>query len=126
MIIEGRALQDKIAIGDKEDDLYVNMIEELVELILGKSCDAANEDDKWKAGGSVRVKNVGRGILCVYDLVKCGSSFDELRWVSDARHSVHNVSTEYFERRYSFPALLSFSDFGPRHKVEDFSSGVYK
>jgi len=126
IVIEGRALQDKVAVGYNDDDLYVNMIGELVELILRKIRDTTSEDDPWITGGPLRTKNAGQGILCVYDLVKCGSSFDELRWVLDARHAACNLSVATFERRYGLPALIGFSDISLRHKVEDFTLGVYK
>ena len=125
VVVEGRALEDKITVGDKENDLYVSMIGELVEMILGKIRGAAVED-AWRTGGSVRAKNTCQGIFCVYDLVKCNSSFDDLRFVLDARYDAGGVSTETFERRNHFPALIIFSEIGPRHQIEDFTAGVYR
>ena len=125
VVVEGRALEDKMTVGDKENDLYVSMIGELVELILGKIRNAA-EEDTWRTGGSVRAKNACQGILCVYDLVKCNSSFENLRFVLDARYDAGGVSLETFERRNHFPALLIFSEIGPRHKIENFTADVYR
>jgi len=125
VVVEGRALEDKIAVGDMENDLYVSMIGELVEMILGKIRGAA-EEDTWRTGGSVRTKGAGQGILCVYDLVKCGSSFEDLRFVLDARYDAGGVSVETFERRNRFPALLIFTEIESRHKIDDFTAGVYR
>ena len=97
----------------------------LVELILTKIRGAA-EEDTWRTGGSVRANNAGQGILCVYDLVKCGTSFEDLRFVLDARYDAGGVSVETFERRNDFPALLVFSEIGRRHEIEDFTNGVYR
>ena len=125
VVVEGRALQDKLTVGDKMNDLYVSMIGELVAMILNKIRDVT-EQDTWRTGGTVRVTSGGQGMLCVYDLMKCGSSFDDLRFVLDARYDAGGVSVETFERRYHFPALLVFSDFGPRCKIESFTAGVYE
>jgi len=125
VVIEGRALQDKLTVGDKENDLYVGMISELVEMILNKIRDAS-EEETWRMGGSVRVANGGQGILCVYDLMECGSSFDDLRFVLDARCDAGGLSVETFERRYHFPALVVFSDLGHRRKIENFIAGAYE
>ena len=124
-VVEGRALEDKITVGDKENDLYVSMIGALVEIILGRIRGAA-EEHAWRTGGLVRAKNACQDILCVYDLVKCNSSFEDLRFVLDARHDAGGVSVEAFERRNRFPALVVFSEIGPRHQIEDFTAGVYR
>ena len=125
VVVEGQALQDKITVGDEENDLYVSMVGELVAMILGR-IRGGMEEDAWRAGGSVRARNGYQWFMCVYDLVKCGSSFEDLRFVLDARYDAEGFSVETFERRYNFPALLVFSDIGPRHKIEDFTGGVYK
>ena len=122
MVIEGRALQNKVTVADQENDLYVSMVGGLVETILGEIRDVAH-DNTWRTGGSVRAKSTG--LLCVYDLVKCGSSFDDLRFVLDARYDAGGLSVETFERRHHFPALLIFSEVGPRQKIKDFTAGVY-
>ena len=123
VVIEGKMLQNRLVLGSQEDDLYVNMMGEVVDMILGKIC-GANVGEDLKTGGSVRTKQAGLGVLCVYDLVKCGSPFHELRWVLDARSQ--NLSPEAYERRYGFPALLGFSAIRPRCRVEDFTKNVYK
>lgn len=123
VVIEGKMLQNRLVLGSQEDDLYVNMMGEVVDMILGKIC-GANAGEDLKTGGSVRTKQAGLGVLCVYDLVKCGSSFHELRWVLDARSQ--NLSPEAYERRYGFPALLGFSAIRPRCRVEDFTMNVYR
>ena len=52
--------------------------------------------------------------------------FDDLQLVLDARCDTGGLSVEIFELRYHFPALLIFSDFGPRRKIDEFIAGVYQ
>ena len=73
------------------------------------------------------VAEVGHGeIVCVYDLVTCGATFESFRYVLDARQpSANAVAPELFERRHVFPAVMAWPYPEPRVSVRDFTKNVY-
>ena len=133
MVIEGIGLADKTTNAehtqeDNEDDMYVPLLGDFVDLIMNKDREDTTSDKSkpWRMGGCIKTKE--RSILCVYDLLTCEAGFDSLHWVLDARQSPHNqhVSIEIFEKRYAFPALVTFPYICQRQRLEDFTSGVYR
>jgi hypothetical protein len=138
----------EIATTNEDSDLYVSL-GGLVPGIVEKVCRVAEEREDppspegWRAGGVVR-RSVGGGlrvagdtdepsamagheqIVCVYDLVTCGATFESLRYVLDARQPPNDALTAgLFERRHGFPAALKWRQQTDRTRVPEFTKGVY-
>ena len=132
----------------EESDLYVSL-GGIVPGIVEKACRVEEEREDppspegWRAGGVVRRAASGglvvavemeemaavlghEQIVCVYDLVSCGATFDSLRYVLDARHPPRDAATTgLFERRHGFPAALTWRLQTARSGVREFTKGVY-
>ena len=132
----------------EENDLYVS-VAGLVPGIIEKACrvDEEREDpptpEGWRAGGVVR--RAARGgltaatepedaevtpgheqIVCVYDVLTRGATFDSLRYVLDARQNPMNATTpELFQRRHAFPAVPIWRLQKPNTALREFMRGVY-
>ena len=144
----GTVIADETVITPEGNDLYFS-VAGLVKGIMEKACrvDAERGDpptpEGWRTGGVMR-RTTGGGltttakadeaaaafgrkqIVCVYDLVTCGAAFDSLRYVIDARQPPLNTATpERFERRYTFPAMLTWRPQTSRVGVREFTGGVY-
>ena len=67
-------------------------------------------------------------VVCAFDVVSIHSSFQDLRFVIDARQPpLNHLSTDDFEKVHSgFPAALRFERQQPHRGVTSFASGVFR
>ena len=141
------ACAQEIAPPEEDSDLYV-CLNGLIPGIVEKACRVEEERENpptpegWRAGGVVRRASNGgltvetdvsqqlevgyEEIVCVYDLVTCGATFESLRYMFEARQPSENaVTPAIFERRHAFPAVLAWRYPKPRVSVRGFTKGVY-
>jgi len=132
---------------EEDSDTYIAM-SNIIPNILDKAFLAERRrrvslsPDGWKAGGMVRrtagsnntiiendsevLNTAGGKIICVFDLVACGTAFKNLRYVNDARQMPFNgLGVNTFERRFCFPVAISWEMRRKRVNVEGFTRGVY-